>query len=155
MMTDPWFAAQPHRRLHHHEVDADRQAREPDVARDRARLEERGDRPPQPGALGPIERLLRKAEVASASPADLDEDEFSRRARVDGDDVKLSVPGADVPAEDPPARLHEPDGDQLLGFITEPPGRGGQTPIPIARITASWVSNLARDSPGTCPRLTR
>ena len=76
-------------------------------------------RVPQPGPLAMVDRLLWQAEVASRTPADLDDDQHSGWPRVDRDEVELVAADADVPGEDRPAPGSQLLGDGRLGGIAE------------------------------------
>ena len=70
-----------------------------------------------------IDGLLRQAEVAASPPADLDDHERGRRARVDRHEIELVATDMDVPGQDGPTGFREPRGDQRFGGITRPLGR--------------------------------
>src|SRR5689334_19996823 len=109
MVPQPWRGSDPG--LHDDEVESHRQA----IVL--GRLQPSPGCGAQPGALPPIDRLLRQPEVTSRSPANLDEDDRRRRARVDGDHVELRPADVDLPAEDGPPRRFEPSRDQPLGVV--------------------------------------
>ena len=70
------------------------------------------------GPLAPVDGLLRQAEVAPGTPANLDDHEGRRRTRVDGDEVELGSPHPDLTTEDLPTRSAEPRGDERLRRVT-------------------------------------
>jgi hypothetical protein len=81
-MAQPELRARPLARLEDNEVHSDGQSREGDAAR-QAVLEHAAERGSKVAALAVVERLLREAEVAATSPADLHDYQHLRRARVD------------------------------------------------------------------------
>ena len=155
MMTDPELAARAGRRFDHEEIHPDAQAREGHAAVELANLEECRDRAPQPGALGPVERLLRQTEVAPAAPADLHEHELRGRAGIHRHDVQFPVARADVPAEDPPARSHEAFGNQLLGCVSEASGLGRHQAVGCVAMAPRWQGRLRAGYTGMAVRLYR
>ena len=117
MVAQPWGPSRRRGRFHGDQVDHDRQSRDrPSVGQ--AILEQSTDRRPQVGSLAMVERLLGEPEVASAAPADLDDDQARRRTRVDRHEIELVATDVDVPGQDGPAFLAQPSSDQLLGGVT-------------------------------------
>ena len=78
-------------RLNHDEVDADWQPRKRTAVGKSGRRKEATDRPPQPRPFAPVKSLFGQPEVATAAPADLDDDERPWRAGIDRDDIELAV----------------------------------------------------------------
>ena len=99
------------------QVDPDRQLRRPDAAR-QAVLEQPADSRPEVSPLAVVEGLLGQPEVAAPTPADLDDHEGRRRARVDRHEVELVATDMDVPGQDGPARFGQPRRDERLGGVT-------------------------------------
>jgi hypothetical protein len=79
-------------------------------------------------ALAVIDGFLRQPEVAAATPADLDDDEFRWRAAVDRHDVQLSPADPNIPAQDRPARPDQAIRHQVLRGIAGPLGGGPERP---------------------------
>jgi hypothetical protein len=73
---------------------------------------------PDMRALAVVDRLLREAEVATGTPADLDDDQCRRRTGIDRHEVELVATDMDVPGQDGPARVREARSDEPLGRIT-------------------------------------
>jgi hypothetical protein len=65
-----------------------------------------------------VDRLLREAEVATGTPADLDDDQCRRRTMIDRHEVELVPTDMDVPGQDRPAGVGEARSDEPLGGIT-------------------------------------
>jgi hypothetical protein len=79
-----------------------------------------------------VERLLGETEVAPAAPANLDDHEGRRGARVNRHEIELVATDMDVPGQDGPARIAQSSGNELLGGVTRqlsgrPTGRGART----------------------------
>jgi hypothetical protein len=130
------MVAQPHRRPRRggfdgDQIHPDRKSRERSCVME-AVLEQSADCGTQVAALAMVEGLLGKAEVASAAPAHLDDDEERRRTRVDRHEIQLVATDMDVPGQDGPARFAQSRGDKLLGGVTRqlsscPTGSGAPT----------------------------
>jgi hypothetical protein len=68
-------------------------------------------------SLAVTERLLWQAEVTPCPPANLDGDELAGWAWVDREDVDLTAPGTDIPADDRPADDLKRTRDMALGSV--------------------------------------
>ena len=113
----------PMTRFHDDEVESQRQPRNRTASRRHAPIQQAVGGGPHPDALAMIDRLLGQPEVAASSPADFDDHERRRRTRVDRHEVELVTTDMDVPGQDGPTGIREPDGDQRLGGITRLLGR--------------------------------
>src|SRR3954451_19316893 len=91
-------------RLDGNDVESERSARHRRPIGEAIELAEAGQGAPEREPLAAVERLLGESVVPAGSPANLDRDELGRRAGVDGDEVDLVVPEADVPSQDRPAQ---------------------------------------------------
>ena len=100
-------------RLDDDEVEAERQPRRLPAGR----LDPAEGSPMQPRLLPPVHRLLGQAEVPTATPADLDDDQLPRWSRIDGNDVELRPADMDLAPEEGPASRHERRGDPVLGPV--------------------------------------
>ena len=144
------------RRFHGDQVDPDRQSWDrPSIGQ--AVLEQPANCRPQVGSLTMVERLLGKAEIPSAAPANFDDDQARRRTRVDRHEIELVATDMDVPGQDGPTFFAQPSGDQLLGGVTRQlSGRstGGGTPTIHSRMIAGGPHRtITRLSPATLRRL--
>jgi hypothetical protein len=117
MMPDRRFAVRP--RVDGDEVDPQWEPRQWSSVGEVPGLQERRERPSHRLSLAVVEALLRQPEVPPAAPSHLDHDELRGRARVDRDDVELTTPHAQIPAERLPALCGEAFRDQLLGLVAE------------------------------------
>ena len=99
----------------------------------------------------------------AAPPADLDDHERGRRARVDRHEVDLMTADMDVPSQDRPARLEQPRGDQAFGTVAGLLRRAtGRLGLPIhagdagtAALTRPVSARLRGDRPALIPRPSR
>ncbi len=82
--------------------------------------EETEDCAPEAGELPSVDGLFGPAEGPAPPPTDLDDDELSRRSRVEGDEIELVSPDPHLTAEDVPAGEAEVAGDDGLGGVTKP-----------------------------------
>lgn len=122
MVADPRSRAGANVRFHGDEVNPDGQSRR-GASIGQAVLDQPPDGRPKVAALAMIECLLGEAEVTPAPPADLDDDEGRRWARVDRHEIELVATDMDVPGHDGPTSFCEPRGDQRFGGITRLLGR--------------------------------
>ena len=76
-----------------------------------------------------VDRLLRQAEVPVPTKSHLEDHEIGRRTRVDGDDVQLGPPDADLATENRPAGCGEPGGHQQFRRVAAALLRGAHRPI--------------------------
>jgi hypothetical protein len=151
-MAHPRQGARPLARFDDDEVHAHRQPRDGRAAR-KPILEQPAQRGAKVAALAVVERLFWEPEVAPPTPADLDDHEHRRRARVDRHEVELVATDMDVPGEDGPARFHQPIGDQSFGGITRLLGRrsrlGWKLAIHATIVAGDPAPALNRHSSGT------
>ncbi len=117
MVANPGVGAGPCPRLDDHEIHSDRQSWDGHPAW-QAVLEQAADSGAEMAALAVVECLLREAEVTPAPPADLDDHEHRRRARVDRHEVELVATDMDVPGQDGPAQVAQPRTYEGLGGVT-------------------------------------
>jgi hypothetical protein len=104
--------------LHRDEVEAERKRRNRRPIREWRTVEQGVGGTAQMAAFAMVDGLLRQAEVAATTPADLDYDEVRRRARVDRHEIELVATDMDVPGQDGPAHCGQPVGNQRFGGIT-------------------------------------
>jgi len=153
MMPDPRPRV-AERRLHGDEVEPHRKVRECEATRQHSALEQRERGGPQPPALAMVDRLLGEAVVPPNPPADLDEHQFARRARVDRHEIKLVATDMDVPGQDGPAVVDQLIGNQRFGGITRLLGRRPRTswrPTVHAAIIATRPARpINRNLPADC-----
>jgi hypothetical protein len=107
--ADVWF--------HGHEVNPDGQSRR-GASIGQTILDQPPDGRPKVTPLAMVECLLGEPEVTAAPPADLDDDEGRRRARVDRHEIELVATDMDVPGQDGPTGLEQSDEDQRFGGVT-------------------------------------
>lgn len=105
--------------LNDREVYRDRQARQGRTIREAATLEQTGDTDAKECPLAMVERFLGTAELARPAPANLDDNEPRRRARVRRKDVQLTPAETQVPAENLPAERHQPLADQCFCRVAQ------------------------------------
>jgi hypothetical protein len=117
MVAQPRGPSRRRGRFHGDQIDPDRQSRDGSSVR-QAILEQSTDGRPQVASLSVVERLLGEPEVASAAPADFDDDQARRLTGVDPIEFALVATDVDVPGQDGPAFLAQPSGNQLLGGVT-------------------------------------
>ena len=120
------------RRFDDDQVEPERQVRHRDATRQAAAFDELPRRPTDERALAVIDRLLGEAERATASPADLDDDERGRRARVDRHEIELVATDMDVPGENRPTGVDQPTGNERFRGIARDLRRGSG---PIERLS--------------------
>lgn len=102
------------------QVDADRKrGKERAIGQQPAR-DEPFDRSPHVGPLPSVEGLLRQAEAAIASPADLHDDQGSGRTGIEREQIELPATDAHVTAQHLPADGDEKIGDGPFCFVTGP-----------------------------------
>ncbi len=99
------------------QIEPDRQAREGGAGT--GPIEERKGRRVDPRSFRVIDGLFGQAEVASRSPADLNEDERPRGARIDGDEVDLRPADPELACQDLPALGRKTLGNKGLCRIAE------------------------------------
>ena len=138
------------------EIDADGEARHRRAAWQPIGQEATDSRA-QVAPLATIEGLFRQAEVAPSSPADFDDHQAGRRARVDRHEVKLVATDMDVPGQDGPARFRQPRSDERLGGVTRELRRRSRPSVGSV-LHPSMLSDRAHRSVGrrataTHPRL--
>ena len=157
MVPDARFAT-PWIGLDRNEVEAQRKRRNGRPIRERDAVEQRVRRVAEVPALAVVDGLLRKPEVAPAAPADLDDHEHRRRARVDRHEIELVATDMDVPGEDDPAGFAQPRTDESLGGITRELRRRSRPSGGLAvhgwMLPADARPAITRRSSGAYPTLT-
>ena len=105
-------------RLYHDEIEPKWQVGERLPVGELATIQQSERGRPHACAFAVVDRFFGKAECAADPPADFDDHERSRRARVDRHEVKLVTTDMDVPGQDGPAGVDESGGDQRFGGVT-------------------------------------
>jgi hypothetical protein len=105
-------------RLDDDQVEAQSQVRDEGAVRQATVLDELVRSGANGTPLAMVDGFLGEAEIAPRAPAHLDDDEGGRRTRVDGHEIELVATDVDVPGEDDPAGVGQPDGDQLFRGVT-------------------------------------
>ena len=131
------------------DVESEGELRERPAVGKRARGDHRPRSVAEMAALAVVDGLLGQAEAARPAHPDLDDHEASPSgwARVDGHEVDLVPPDADVPGEDRPALLGETPRDERLGLVAGQLGDG-------ARTSGDWAIHAAIVAVAAYPRIT-
>jgi hypothetical protein len=128
MMPDPRVPS-PFAWLDDHQIEPDREPGDRSPAGQDAQIEQPIRGQLHPRALAVIDRLLADPEAARRPPTHFHDDERARRTRVDRHEIELVATDMDVPGQDGPTSLQQPDDDERFGGVTcllrQRPCRGG------------------------------
>jgi len=148
MVADSRRTAGRRRWLQDHEIQADREIRQDRPIGESTCFEQPPDAGPEMGELAVIHRLLGQPEVATATPAHLDDHEDPRRAGIHRHEVQLRSSRAHAAAEEPPAPRGQPGGHIVFGSVARPlrerPRRGWD----VGGHAAPYPTWITADLPG-------